>query len=95
MITDLDRRAAVSLTGSSTPRLAVCGSGKARVDRHTVPPGAPREIETMPRAAAGNQMLAHDIVAASTTRHRDSAQTLAEDTWENEGGRLGQGRTRR
>lgn len=65
--------------------------------RAAVPAGAPREIAeaTMPRAAAGNQMHAHDVVVAATTRHGDSAQTLAEDTWENEGGHLGQGRTRR
>jgi len=70
-ITDLDRRAEVSLTGPSTPRLrlqpggpylaprrglgyfaskppdlliAVCRSGRARVDLPTVPLGAPREI---------------------------------------------------
>jgi len=46
----------------------------------------------MPRTAAGNQMYAHDIVAGPT-RHRDSAQTSAEDTWENEGGRLAPDRT--
>jgi Family of unknown function (DUF5994) len=71
--------------------IAVCGSGGARVDLLTVPPGAAREIaETaMTRAAtAGNQMHAHDIVAAATTRHRDSAQILPEDTWETEGGHL-------
>jgi hypothetical protein len=43
----------------------------------------------MTRAAtAGNQMHAYDIVADATTRHRDSARTSPEDTWETEGGHL-------
>jgi hypothetical protein len=85
-ITDPDRRAAISLTGPSSgsnppARISLLDGGWAT---------SPVSYPPMPRAAAGNQMYAHDNVAAPT-RHRDSAQTSAEDTWENEGGRLAPG----